>query len=271
MPTGTPLPGRPGNLSAEQEAKLKEFWVALFHVFGVTEEAEAPERRPASQKAHEDVVSLSKQKGAKKRQSLFGKKQEDHKTGASAAGGEDKYGQHKEFQKILESQPPEELRQAFWSMVKMDNPDALLLRFLRARKWNVQNGLAMLIATMQWRLAEVKVDSDVVKRGEGGASDDSESSNASVKKEGHDFLEQIRLGKSFIHGTDKDGRPMCFVRVKLHRAGEQTEQSLERYTVYTIETARLLLHDNIDTAVSDTSILHTLLGKANHSRQSFLT
>ena len=94
----------------------------------------------------------------------------------------------------------------------------------------------------------MKVDDDIVKRGEGGAVEDSQSSNSGVKREGHDFLQQLRMGKSFLHGTDKEGRPICFVRVRLHKQGEQTEPSLERYTVYTIETARLLLSGNVDTA-----------------------
>ena len=234
MAAGEPLPGRPGNLTPEQLEKLKELWVALFRVFGV-KDVQGPER-PVSQKTAEEK---------KKKGGLFG--------GKADADPEDKYGQNKEFQKTIETHSPEELRQAFWDMAKMDNPDALLLRFLRARKWNVQNGLVMLIATIQWRLNEVKVDSDVMKRGEEGALIDSESSDAQVKKEGHDFLRQIRLGKSHFHGTDKEGRPICFVPVRLHRAGDQTEKSQERFTVYTIETARFLLHDNIDTAVSESS------------------
>jgi hypothetical protein len=40
------------------------------------------------------------------------------------------------------------------------------------------------------------------------------------------------------------------VRARLHKAGEQSEESLERFTVYTIETARMLLRPPIDTAVS---------------------
>ena len=58
------------------------------------------------------------------------------------------------------------------------------------------------------------------------------------------------MGKSYLHGLDNAGRPMCIVRARLHKAGEQTEESLERFTVYTIETARLFLRPPIDTAVS---------------------
>ena len=256
--SGALLPGRPDNLTAEQEEKLKEFWIALFHVFDI----DVPGSRGSGDgspwhQGKEPSTKTPEKKDKTKRTSVFGKrtpakdaKSSDGVDEAAQMDGEDKYGQGKEFQAVLSTHSREELRQAFWSMVKMDNPDGLLLRFLRARKWNVQNALVMLMATIRWRMTEVKVDSDIIKRGEEGSLIDSESSDTHVKKEGHDFLEQMRIGKSFLHGTDKDGRPMCFVRVRLHRAGEQSESSLERYTVYTIESARLLLQGDIDTAVS---------------------
>ena len=73
--------------------------------------------------------------------------------------------------------------------------------------------------------------------------------HAHAKRNAEDFLTQLRMGKSYLHGLDNEGRPMCFVRARLHKAGEQTEESLERFTVYTIETARMLLRPPIDTAV----------------------
>ena len=259
--TGTPLPGRPDNLTPEQEVKLQEMWTATLHIFGVpipvdqsngdTESTTGSESQEKRSRAGTD----GSEKKKKSRMSMFSRKNHDDSSaesvdGTSIANGEDKYGQTKEFHKVLASQSPEDIRTAFWSMVKHDNPDGLLLRFLRARKWNVQNALVMLVATMNWRMQEMHVDDDIIKRGEGGAAEDSKSSNVNIKREGEDFLSQMRLGKSFLHGTDKEGRPMCFVRVRLHKKGEQTESSVERYTVYTIETARLLLHSNVDTAVS---------------------
>lgn len=252
--TGEPLPGRPGNLTAEEEVKLREFWTAVLKIFGVAGLSSRSE--PSSpQQAHAVAISDLTGSEKKKRRSIFSRKHHEDTKEDSAADGEDKYGQTKEFHKVLENQTPEELRTAFWSMVKHDDPDALLLRFLRARKWNVQNALVMLVATMHWRWQEMRVDGDVVLRGEGGALKDSTGSDPSAKKEGSDFLAQLRMGKSFLHGTDKDGRPICLVRVRLHRAGEQTEASLERYTVYTIETARLLLTKNVDTAASNTLVI----------------
>ena len=94
------------------------------------------------------------------------------------------------------------------------------------------------------------VDDDVIKHGEGGALEDSKSKDPARKKEGDDFLQQLKIGKSFLHGTDKEGRPLCIVRVRLHHPGEQSERSMERYTVYIIETARLALRPPVETAVS---------------------
>ena len=252
--TGAPLPGRPGNLTTEQEERLKEFWAAVFHVFGVPDLAgDATSESPLEGQGGRVEALNAEKRSKKKRAGLLGKKNNDDLMSAStesiaSADGNDKYGLVKQYQKVLENQSPDDLRKAFWTMVKHDNPDALLLRFLRARKWNVQNALIMLVATMHWRMQEMKVDDDIVKRGEGGAVEDNQSSNSGVKREGHDFLEQLRMGKSFLHGTDREGRPICFVRVRLHKQGQQTEASLERYTVYTIETARLLLSGNVDTA-----------------------
>lgn len=247
---GQALPGRPGNLTQEQEVKLQELWVATLKVFGVgPQPANGVEKEDELQSQAGEVVEK------KKKRSLFGRKNKgedsDGKQSDKLADTEDKYGQTKEFYQVLATQKPEDLRRAFWSMVKHDSPDALLLRFLRARKWDVQNALVMLISTMHWRLHEMNIDDDVMKNGESTALADSlNSSEPTVKKEGIDFLTQLRMGKCYFHGTDKEDRPMCIVRVRLHRQGEQSEASLERFTVYTLETARLMLVSHVDTAVS---------------------
>ncbi|KIX00589.1 uncharacterized protein Z518_09654 [Rhinocladiella mackenziei CBS 650.93] len=253
-------PGHLGNLTPEQEAKLREFWAVTLKVFGV----EDPQRANGTDTpTTEDTQSASEdtkdKKKSGKRLGLFKRQEDKESSNGSAttpmkyfsnnnADSDDKYGQVKEFQQILATQSPESLRATFWSMVKADHPDGLLLRFLRARKWDVDKALVMLISTMRWRSQEQHVDDDVVFRGEGGALEDSQSTDPAVKREGEDFLAQLRLGKSFLHGTDKEGRPLCFVRVRLHRGGEQTVRSLERYTVYVIETARLALRPPVETA-----------------------
>ena len=259
-------PGHLGNLTAEQELKLRELWSVTLKTFGV-EDPNPPPTAPGAatgepDNGYESPKSSKKNSSGKKRHALFNsRKHHDdddntdtnstHSTPSTgAAADDDKYGQTKEFQQTLKELSPEELRSAFWSMVKADHPDALLLRFLRARKWDVQRALVMLISTMRWRSKEMHVDDDVMRSGEGGALADSKStSDAFAKKEGEDFLAHLWMGKSFLHGVDKEGRPLCYVRVRLHKQGEQSERAMERYTVLVIETARLVLRPPVETAV----------------------
>ncbi|KAJ6148974.1 hypothetical protein N7471_000173 [Penicillium samsonianum] len=175
-----PAPGTVGNLTPEQEVKLKEFWVLTLKVFGLTlEELEAPPST-ATTDASTPAPAQDKKK-SKSRWGLFGRADEDDTksdsnsspspsiSSISIADGDDKYGQSKEFKQALEDMKPEEIRTAFWSMVKGDNPDSLLLRFLRARKWDTKKALVMLISTMRWRLLEMHVDDDIMFNGEASA------------------------------------------------------------------------------------------------------
>ena len=254
--TGESLPGRPGTLTPAEEEKLREFWVATLKVFGVIEKHEAEDEEEVNGNGHaqQGIARTGTDKPKKKRFGILRKKNKDDKDTASIASSapteDDKYGQTKEFNDAIASLSPETLRATFWSMVKHDHPDALLLRFLRARKWDIEKALVMMVSTMRWRAQDVEVDSDIVWNGELGALKDAEGSDPAKKKLGQDFLAQLRLGKSFLHGQDKEGRPMCFVRVRLHKQGEQSEQSLEKYTVFVIESARMVLAPPVDTAVS---------------------
>ncbi|KNG47667.1 cral trio domain-containing protein [Stemphylium lycopersici] len=269
MAPNTPA-GRPGSLTPEQEKKLRELWGIVMKVFGV--EAGSEEVNGAGANGEEEAPSPTtseapadgKKDKKKSRLNVFkrnkGEKGADDKASTapdssaptdisrlSISADDDKFGQTADFKAAIANIPPEELRRTFWSMVKHDHPDALLLRFLRARKWDVEKALVMMISTMQWRLNEMHVDDDIMKNGELTALQTT-TADAKEKKNAEDFLTQLRMGKSYLHGLDTEGRPMCFVRARLHKAGEQTEESLERFTVYTIETARMLLRPPIDTA-----------------------
>ena len=47
--TGEELPGRPGNLTPEQEEKLREIWIATLQVFGVLDSHRAKEANGSGQ------------------------------------------------------------------------------------------------------------------------------------------------------------------------------------------------------------------------------
>lgn len=265
-------PGRVGNLTADQEEKLRQLWSLVFRYTGVKDEEEpTPAPTPLTKQLSDSQKTTKSGDGGGKKRGRFGffgrksgagKEAEASDSGSTRGSSgtatplmsstleDDKYGQTQHFLETLASQSPESIRATIWSMVKHDHPDALLLRFLRARKWDVEKALVMMISTMNWRATEMHVDDDIMLNGEAAAAAAEKGDDAAAKVLGHDFLAQIRMGKSFLHGTDKTGRPICVVRVRLHRQGEQKEESLERYTVYIIETARMLLISPVDTAVS---------------------
>ncbi|CAN8104929.1 unnamed protein product [Discula destructiva] len=253
-------PGRVGNLTPDQEQKLRELWVAIFKVCAVGDaDGEKDDVAPAAAPdALADKSTNATEKPKKRRVTLFSRKthkdsKHDDSDSASTAGGvlddgDDKYGQNKQFQETLANTSPETLRAAIWSMVKHDHPDALALRFLRARKWDVNKALVMLVSTLHWRANEMHVDDEIMNNGEAHMVELSKSSDPKNKQLGSDFMAQIRMGKSFLHGLDDKGRPICVVRVRCHHQGEQCEESLERYTVYLIETCRMVLRPPVDTA-----------------------
>lgn len=211
---------------------------------------------PTTQEPPKTDSIADSDKPKKKRMGLFKKKDKKDKdakgseSNGKADDKDDKYGELKAYQETLAQHTPDAIRSTIWSMVKCDNPDALFLRFLRARKWDVQRALTMLMATMNWRASEMHVDDDIMVRGEALAVEQEKSDDYETQKLGADFLDQMRRGKSFCHGIDKEGRPINIVRARLHKAGEASEAALERYTVYLIETSRLMLTPPADTAVS---------------------
>ncbi|KAJ2241280.1 phosphatidylinositol transfer protein csr1, partial [Coemansia sp. RSA 455] len=50
--------------------------------------------------------------------------------------------------------PDNTLKSVFWSVVREDHPDVLILRFLRARKWDLEKSYKMAIAAIKWRIQE---------------------------------------------------------------------------------------------------------------------
>ncbi|KAI5789853.1 CRAL-TRIO domain-containing protein [Pyronema domesticum] len=261
----TLAPGRPENLTPAEEKKLQEFWSLTLKSFGVLDgpvawslpppppiynHSEALAAAAAANKSNNGTNGTTH--GAtngdspKKKTSRFGflsrgggSKDEEEEQKRKREEEEKKSLEEKERIASLPPQTPEELRFQFWSMVKCDDPDALLLRFLRARKWDAEKALEMMMKTMSWRGRVMDV-ATVVKEGEGvpfrrGAEDAG-------------FMHQLIAGKSYLHGTDIDGRPVCWVTAGLHFAKDQTERDIQRFTIYTMETARLMLRSPVDTA-----------------------
>ncbi|KAF3490582.1 phosphatidylinositol transfer protein CSR1 [Arthroderma uncinatum] len=258
MPEENPT-GHIGNLTKEEEEKLQDFWIALLRVCGVVASDGSDTDQPNGGSVTPSDASTPDPKKPKKRLGIFSRKSESVNESPSDSpansisnlkicDAEDKYGETKEFFEALKDTSPEDLRLAFWDMVKHDHPDALLLRFLRARKYDVNRALVMLVSAFRWRSQTMHLDDDIMVKGDSYMEAESKSEDPAEKQEAEDFAKLLHLGESFIHGTDKLGRPICYIRVRLHRIGAHNEASLQRYTVYLIETSRLLLQSPIETA-----------------------
>ncbi|KAI5289933.1 hypothetical protein KEM54_002856 [Ascosphaera aggregata] len=261
-------PGHLGNLTPEQEQKFLQLWEMLLKIFSEsprdkhsgTNNASAastpstpstpPGAAPSSSSSLSTATSASKEK---KKLRWWGGSRTDltnHVDQGGFAGleGDDKWGMNKEFYNALKKHSPLELQEAFYNSCKNEHADVTILRFLRARKWDVNKAFVMLVSTLQFRLDMYQVDSDIMARGEGGSMQDSQSSDPKVKKSGSDFINLLTLGHSFVHRTDKQNRPVCYIRVRMHKIGAYAQSSVERYTIWMIETARLLMAPRIETA-----------------------
>lgn len=56
------------------------------------------------------------------------------------------------IQELLNAYSAPQLEQGLWDMAKMEDPDSLLCRFLRARKWNLPAAMGMFAGALKWRL-----------------------------------------------------------------------------------------------------------------------
>ncbi|KAK6217784.1 hypothetical protein LQW54_003293 [Pestalotiopsis sp. IQ-011] len=129
---------------------------------------------------------------------------------------------------------PGAFRRSLWNFILSEDPDALVLRFLRARKWDVEKALAMLLSAVAWR-DERRLEETVTRTGESAAL------RADPTPDEAGFVAQCRSGKSYVRGTDREHRSVYVIRVRLHDPNAQSAESMEDYVLHNIESIRLLI------------------------------
>ncbi|OOF95554.1 hypothetical protein ASPCADRAFT_147953 [Aspergillus carbonarius ITEM 5010] len=225
-----------GNLTQDQEAKLQQLWSIVLTLLDVKSlqngdapAATQPERQSTSLCRADTVVSANGQTAFTEDLSRV-----LQKNGMNSAD-------IKSIRETLSNSSIDDLRSGLLYIAKHDSPDVLLLRFLRARKWDVGKGFGMMLRAMVWRKNQ-HVDDKVIANPELDALITSQNTvDTAAAKECKDFLDQMRMGKCYMHGTDRQGRPVLVVRVKFHQPSKQSEAVINRFILHTIETARLLL------------------------------
>ncbi|RSM05112.1 hypothetical protein CDV31_009746 [Fusarium ambrosium] len=144
-----------------------------------------------------------------------------------------------EFQQHLKDKSLESFSRLFWGMILADHPDATVLRFLRARNWDVLKAVNMLVSAINWR-GERRVDEAIVAEGE------SVGLKKKLTADEEAFIMQYRSGKSYVRGTDKDGHPIYIIRVRLHDPHKQSPSAMETYVLHNIETLRMMAREAHD-------------------------
>ncbi|KAL1917893.1 uncharacterized protein VTP21DRAFT_3727 [Calcarisporiella thermophila] len=224
-PDQTEMTGYLGRLTPEQKVKLAELWEAMEEVMNREPvKADAP---PAAQKKKGGMFGgLFGGQAAKKDVEW-----EINENGEKVFPGLDE---------LLKGMNPKDLQRSFWDITTQDYPDTILLRFLRARKWDVQAALRMMLATQKFRMEEDVAG--LIQQGDLGM----EKHFKSTGEKGWRF--QWESGKSFFLGTDKWNRPICYINVRLHFKKDQDDVPLRKFTLLVIETARQLLVPPVETS-----------------------
>lgn len=151
--------------------------------------------------------------------------------------------------KCLAALTAEEVRFGIITAAKHDAPDAYLLRFLRFAKWDANKAFVKLMGALKWRMKEMHVDTHMLPKGELHALQLSQRGMiAEEAEEGEAFLDQLRMGKCYVHGVDRMNRPICVIRVRLHQPGAQSDDVLKQFITHTIESVKLLVSAPVETA-----------------------
>jgi len=61
------------------------------------------------------------------------------------------------------------------------------------------------------------------------------------------IINELKKGKSFTRGFDKQGRPVNYILVRLHKASESSPEELQKMTVWMFEQGRKLVKPPVET------------------------
>ncbi|SNX87831.1 related to CSR1 - phosphatidylinositol transfer protein [Melanopsichium pennsylvanicum] len=213
------LPAYRGNLTASQQKDLREMWRRLFEL--MEKNVQVSERVMANggpSKVPKNAAAAPKnEKDAGKDIPKDDKAKEEAK----------KAEEMKEMNEFIDKYGGPILRSTMWEFTKMDHPDTSLLRFLRARKWDIDRALAMMAAACKFRIEKDVIG--IIEKGEDGL------------KDVPGFMNQFRRGISYIKGnTDKMENPIYFIHVSRHFTSAQKHEVLQDYVLLAMENARLI-------------------------------
>ncbi|PSK35121.1 hypothetical protein C7M61_004783 [Candidozyma pseudohaemuli] len=123
------------------------------------------------------------------------------------------------------------LHQEFLITPRNDSPDNDILRFVRARKFKVEDTINMAFKCLEWKSTEFKVERITID-GDLGIHQDKNLKQLS---------EAFGMGKVYLRGVDRNGGPITVIRVRNHFGSQCPHKDFERFIVLMLEWVRLSL------------------------------
>lgn len=218
--------GYVGNLTQSHHEKLQQLWQSFF---SVCDRATGTKRMGNAGEVTDwgvDTEAVEKKMGgfnaARNAVKNSGIDRDD-----SAKDSAQKRMEEGNMEKLLSTYGPEALRNTFWSLCQSDHPDTTMLRFLRARKWDVDRATAMMASTLKWRL-------------DTGVDHMSHNGDLFNDKEIPKYIDQQATGKVYAMGCNVHEQPVCYVHFKKHLIWGQPSASMKKFIICQMESWRLL-------------------------------
>ena len=197
-----------GNLTDPQRQALQEMWQAYF---SICERATGSATQAVTPLETDDDFGIATNLTLEDLWTVSGSKHDGEE-----ARGEIKVAKEKKKMKsLLKTYGKDALRNTFWSFCRFDDPDATMLRFLRARRFNVEKAINMLAAVLKFRL-DVNID-HLIEKGDLGNM-----------KEFKGLVENQVDGKVYVHGCDMLEQPICYVELRKHSIMGQPSDSMKK-------------------------------------------
>ncbi|CAN3372318.1 hypothetical protein DIURU_004556 [Diutina rugosa] len=170
--------------------------------------------------------------------------------------------QHPESNPDLQRYPPIVFQKQWLAACRNDLPDNFILRFVRARKWDVDKSIKMLSESIAWRLENPA--NDWLFEGDGPSY---------LQGRNQGMIRNFTREKSWVSGVDREGCPIFWFQARKHFGSDSPAPETERYAVLQIEWVRLFLQEVSD-GVDNCSIVFDLTGftlkNADYSAIKFL-
>lgn len=243
MTTGTVKSDRIWSLHPENEVVLKQVWSIFLKNFGYDignlsyNDLEKPANFVASKSKYEHPVLSEK--------SVLGEAPEPSQSTIDTwtqLSGTSVLELNGEYDKSVEPFPNEkhhllsqfddgDLHQSMINSMRNHSPDNQLLRFVRAKKYNLSHSISMIGKCWEWKAKSHNVDKWFYEGDYG------------IVKDKPEIIEAFAMEKAYMRGEDLNGGHVTVIRVKKHFGHDCPEEDFERFICMIIEWAKLAMSE----------------------------